>query len=233
MFPIVSLVRHNDAHRLIPSRYADAGSVLTRIADSDGHLSDISMLDDLTNDRLLAESDLLPGIGLHELVFGVPHDRIINAAFTHAHPLGSRFNGPNRGAWYAAFSIGTAKEEVKYHKTLDLSEIDYFYDDVTYDDYLADFSAAFHDLRDDGGYSKYLSPTSYVASQKLAEELLESRSLGIVYPSVRDPGGTCIACLRPALVMNARKDSTYRFTWTGTPSPAISTITPATRMKST
>ena len=37
--------------------------------------------------------------------------------------------------------------------------------------------------------------------------------MGIVYPSVRRPKGTCLACFRPALVMNVRKDKTYRFTW--------------------
>jgi hypothetical protein len=221
--PNRSLVRRNDTHRLIPSRHANGGeTVLARIADSDEHLKELFAIDALTNDRVLAENDLLPGIGIHELVFGVPNYHIINAAFTHAYPLGSRFSGPNRGAWYAAFEIETAQKEVAYHKTVDLSEIDHFHDDVTYDDYVADFSAEFHDLRGAAAFAECLDPTSYVASQKLAEELLEMGSLGIVYPSVRHGGGVCIACFRPALVVNARKDSTYRFTWEGSSTPAIS-----------
>lgn len=43
---------------------------------------------------------------------GVPYYRIVNAAFTHAHPLGSRFNDPDRGAWYAAFELETAQAEI-------------------------------------------------------------------------------------------------------------------------
>ena len=40
--PATSLVRRNDTHRLIHSKYSDDGSsVLTRIAESDGHLADI------------------------------------------------------------------------------------------------------------------------------------------------------------------------------------------------
>jgi hypothetical protein len=39
---------------------------------------------------------------------------------------------------------------------------------------------------------------------------------------VRKAGGTCIACFRPALVTNVKKDSTYRFVWTGTTEPTIS-----------
>jgi RES domain len=37
-------------------------------------------------------------------------------------------------------------------------------------------------------------------NQDLANHLLYSGSNGIVYPSVRNPGGTSIVCFRPALV---------------------------------
>lgn len=125
--PPILLVRQFDTHRLIPSKYSLAqDSVLTRIADDDAHLGDLFDLDAATNDRLLAENDILPGIGVHELVFGVPHYRIVNAAFTHAQPLGSRFNGPERGAWYAAFAIETAQAEVAFHKAVDYAEIGRF-----------------------------------------------------------------------------------------------------------
>ena len=198
--------------------------MLARIADDDRHLADIFELDHATNERLLAESELLPGIGVHELLFGVPYYRIVNAAFTHAHPLGSRFNGPDRGAWYAAFELGTAQAEVAFHKTVQLAEIGRFDDEVTMDDYRADFSGEFHDLRERPAFAECLDPDSYVQSQALAEQLLDAGSLGIVYPSVRRAGGTCLACFRPALVMNVRKRTTYRFRWSGNPTPTIEAI---------
>jgi RES domain len=220
--PRTRLVRQNDTHRLIPSKYRDTDeSVLVRIADDDTHLAHIFELDDATNDRLLAENNLLPGIGIHELVFGVPYYRIVNAAFCHAHPLGSRFNGPDRGAWYAGFELATSQAEVAFHKSIELAEVGWFDEEVTYDDYLADFSAEFHDIRNDRRFSACLRPDDYTVSQLLAGELFEQGSLGIVYPSVRRPGGTCLACFRPPLVMNVRKHATYRFTWTGTPEPQI------------
>lgn len=197
---------------------------MRRIADSDRHLGDIFALDGLTNDRLLAESGISSGIDARELLFGIPYYRIVNAAFTHPHPLGSRFNGPERGAWYCAFELETSKAEVAYHKTVDLIEAGVLEDDVTYDDYAADFSAEFADLRADKRFAQYLNPSSYVASQELAELLLGAGSLGVVYPSVRRSGGTCIACFRPALVGNVRKQRTYRFAWHGTATPAISTV---------
>jgi RES domain-containing protein len=198
--------------------------VLASIADSDGHLADIFDLDNATNGRLRAENDLLPGIGVRELVFGVPYYRVVNAAFTHAHPLGSRFNGPDRGAWYAAFGIRTAQAEVAFHKTVQLAEVGRFEDDVTFDDYLADFSGRFHDLRARNDWTDCLDPDTYVQSQALAERLLDDGSLGIVYPSVRRAGGICLACFRPALVTNVRKGATYRFRWSGHPTPAIAAI---------
>src|SRR5262245_40551241 len=230
--PPVALVRQFDTHRLVLSRHLPQNdSVLVAISDDDAHLQAIFELDAATNDRLLAEEQLLPGIGLEELVFAVPHAAVINAAFCHPNPLGSRFNGPGRGAWYAAFALATAQAEVGFHKSVQLAEIGRVEDTVTYDDYMADFSASFHDLRSASARGAtadrstsargWLDPDSYVESQALAEALLEADSLGMVYPSVRHAGGTCIACFRPALVTNVRRGKMYRFTWDGGPDPVI------------
>lgn len=217
--PQISPIERRDTHRLIPSKHGE--SALALIADDDAGLHDVFDLDHATNERLIAEHDLLPGIGIRELVFDVPHYRIINAAFCHAHPLGSRFGGPDRGAWYAGFELETAQAEVTFHKAVALAEIDHFHDSVTYDDYLADFASTFHDLRDDQAFTDCLAPDSYVASQDLAAALLEAGSPGIVYPSVRRAGGTNLVCFRPALVGHVRRGQTWRFTWRGSPEPAI------------
>ena len=220
--PPARLVRQLDTHRLIPSQHLPHGdSVLVGIADDDPHLQAIFELDAATNDRLLAEHQMLPGIGVEELVFGVPCATVINASFCHANPLGARFSGPDRGAWYAAFEIATSQAEVGFHKSVQLAEIGRFEETVTYDDYLADFSASFHDLRRAPGFRGYLDPDSYVEAQALAEDLLGAGSLGVVYPSVRHAGGTCVACFRPAVVGNVRRGKTYRFTWDGGQEPLV------------
>ena len=223
ILPRTSLVRQNDTHRLIPSKFSDGGaSVLLRVADDTAHLQDIFDLDSATDETVLAESGLLPGIGIHELVFAVPCCRIINAAFCYAHPLGSRFNGPDRGAWYAAFEVETSQAEVAFHKSIELAEVNWFEERIDYDDYLADFSADLHDIRGDQTFADCLLPDSYIASQDLGRRLLDAGALGVIYPSVRGTGGTCIACFRPALVMNVRKGRTYRFAWQGKAEPEIS-----------
>jgi RES domain-containing protein len=218
-------LRQYDTCRLIPSRFAGIeDSVLAPLAENDAVLRDLFDLDNATNERLRGESGLLPGIGMDELVFGLPNFRIINAAFTYARPEGSRFNDGERGAWYCAFAPETALSEVIFHKTVEYVEIGRFDDSVSYQMLLADFSAGFHDLRGNEAYQACLDPDSYIASQALAAELLEHGSMGIIYPSVRHPGGTCLACFRPALVGNVRKAQTYRLTWAGSPQPAVEII---------
>jgi len=220
--PRLTLLRKNDTCRLIPSRFADMeDSVLAPLADNDEILRDLFDLDNATNDRLRGESGLLPGIGMDELVFGLPNFRIVNAAFTYARPEGSRFNDGERGAWYCGFDAETSLAEVIFHKTVEYAEIDRFDDSVSYQCLLADFSASFHDIRTSADFDDCLDPASYIASQALANALLDGGSMGVIYPSVRHPGGTCLACFRPALVGNVRKAQTYRLTWAGSPHPAV------------
>jgi RES domain len=203
--PKLAAVRQDDTHRLIPSRNGDE-SVLERLAEDRRQLDQIFELDGATNDRLLGEANLLPGISIHELLFGVAYAPIVNAAFCHSHPAGGRFNGPERGAWYAAFELLTAGIEVAYHKSRELQEIGWREPErFTFDDYLADFRADFHDIRGDSAYTECLDPNGHRSAQSLARTLLASGSSGIVYPSVRRPSGTCLVCFRPVLVTNVRK----------------------------
>jgi len=54
---------------------------------------------------------------------------------------------------------------------------------------------------------------SYEASRELARRLLELGSNGIVYPSVRQAGGECVACFRPPLVLNVCVAAHYELRW--------------------
>jgi hypothetical protein len=213
--PRVSRLLQDDTHRLIAAAYGDADeSVLNRLSSDPEQLSVLFELEGATNERLQGEAGLLPGITVRELVFGLSYSHIVNAAFTHAHPLGSRFNGPARGAWYAAFSLETSSQEVAFHKAQELQEINWGQRETfIFIDFLADFRGEFHDIRKDSRFRRCLDPASHAASQRLARELLDGGSAGIIYPSVRHHGGTCIACFRPALVNNVRKGSRVSITF--------------------
>ena len=218
--PPTSLIHRRDTHRLIPSVYSRRDP-LEELADTAAHLQDLGTLSNATDERLLAEAGLLPAISPYELASGVPHAQVINAAFTYAHPLGSRFNSADRGAWYAAFQLSTAQAEVAFHKTVHLAEVGRYEDEVEIDDYLADFSGEFHDLRRAKRFAACLDPASYVSSQTLAEKLLESGSPGVIYPSVRHRRGTCLACFDPKRVANVRRGARFRFSWRGKPAPEV------------
>ncbi len=223
--PLLSAISFIGTVRLIPSKYSvNEDSVLARLTPDNQVLQDGFEVESRTNDRLIADLGLLPGISLHELVANVPYASVINASFTHARPDGARFNGPDRGAWYAARGVRTAQAEVAYHQTTALWEIQKFEDEMTYDEYLADFRGDFHDLRIGEEFVAELDPDSYVESQSLAERLLGSGSLGVVYPSVRHAGGVCLVCFRPALITHVRKGRTFRFRWSGHPKPTIEAV---------
>lgn len=214
--PKQSKVHQDGTHRLIPYRYSDRGKpILNRLAEDDDELlSDLTELEGATNDRLLGESGKSPGISAIELVSGFRLAHIVNAAFTHAHPLGARFNTLGRGAWYAGFEMETAQTEVAFHRSEELKEIGWMEKEVSpYIDYLADFRYQFHDLRNNPDFASCLDPTSYAASQSLGTQLLGTGSAGIVYPSVRQPGGTCIVCFRPPLVLNVQEASKVAITF--------------------
>jgi hypothetical protein len=214
--PPVTHLRQDDTHRLVPSKYAlEERSALSRLVDEESELQQLSELDRSTDSRVLGESGLLPGIGIHELVFGVSYAHIVNAAFTYAHPAGSRFNSSERGAWYAAFRLETSQAEVAFHRGKELQEINWPHPEVfEYVEYVADFRAEFHDIRNHSAFRECLSPDTYAGSQRLAQVLLEQGSAGIVYPSVREEAhGISVACFRPALVMNVRKGISLSLTF--------------------
>jgi hypothetical protein len=50
---------------------------------------------------------------------------------------------------------------------------------------------------------------------------VEAGSNGIADPSVRRPGGACLAASRPDLGLNLREAGIWRLMWRGTPEPSV------------
>ena len=225
-----------DRHIASSPRYtASHGHVLASIADDEAMLQDAILLEGASNEQIQAELHGLTGIGIHELVFAIPHSQIINAAFTHAAPAGSRFNDNQRGAWYAAITQSVAIEEIMFHKARNLADmIDrQKHESFTYVDWVANFRADFHALLPREDYEEFLEPgpipACYARSQALANQLLSQGSPGILYPSVRaEPtvkNPRCIACFRPALVQNVREDRSFEISFTLSGTTYLGTVT--------
>jgi RES domain-containing protein len=205
-------------HRLIPSKFSEQGTVFVDVANDATMLRDLVFLDGASNERILGEERGLIGISPLELVYGIPHAQIVNAAFLHPGPAGSRFNDNTRGAWYAADELETSLTEVAYHKAARLRNIiapglpgERPHQDIsTFDDWRADFHTELHTLEPAELYTEHLQPepvpACYAAPQALARTLLYHPANGLIYPSVRRPGHTCVVCFRPALVYSPRRD---------------------------
>jgi hypothetical protein len=206
-------------YRLIPSRYPAVG-IFDTVASAED-LEAVFELESWTNDRISNELGVLHNITRDEWVAGRPMATVVMAAFCHPRPGGGRFNDASRGAWYAGLALRTAHAEAIYHRTRELEEVGGWFDTfVQMAAYLADFNAGFHDIRN-RRFSRYLNPGSYEVSQRLGRRLLGQGSNGIIYPSVRDRDGICLACFRPRLVTNARQGGFYEYRWTGESRPAV------------
>jgi RES domain-containing protein len=222
--PTVDLMQRDTVRLISTGRLK--GPALLPLAADDGALEDLASLESATNVRLRAEETGLADLDPRELVFGRAGRTFVNAAFTHTRPGGNRFNGDERGAWYAGFEAATALSEVAYHLTREVEAIGRFENVTDYAELLADFFGPFHDLRPAEATEPCLDPDpaiGYPAGQALAHRLrAEADSNGIVYPSVRRPGGTCLAAFRPDLVQHVREGGIWRLAWQGTPAPIVS-----------
>jgi RES domain-containing protein len=221
--PTVDLAQRNTVRLVSTGRLKDPA--LLPLAAEARALDDLASLESATNARLRAEEAGLADLDPRELVFGRAGRTFVNAAFTHTRPGGNRFNGDGRGAWYAGFEPRTALAEVAYHLARELEAIGRFENVTDYAELVADFFGPFHDLRGIDAAEPCLNPDpaiGYPAGQALAHRLrVEVGSNGIVYPSVRRPGGTGLAAFRPDLVQNLREGVVWRLTWHGTPAPRV------------
>lgn len=222
MNPAVVHIDQKATNRLIPSRFPPIG-ILDAIATPDD-LQHIIELEGWTNDRLSAELGIIMTIPPAEWVVGQPHASVVMAAYCHPHADGGRFNSATRGAWYAAFSLNTAIRETVYRRTKEFEEIGVFDERVEMRQYLADFDCKFHDVRPTPEFDAQHDPNSYTAGQALGAELLTSGSNKVIYRSVRDAGGECVACFRPRLVLNVRPAAHFEYKWEGSPEPIVTEL---------
>ena len=214
------LIRWKAAARLVPSRFPPVGP-FDRVASAED-LEAIFELEGWTNDRISGELGSLHCVPREEWVVGQPMASVVMAAYCHPRPGGARFSSEDRGAWYAGRTVDTALAESIYHRSHELSEAGVLEARLQVRLFLCDFSTRFHDVRRAPAASPELyNPDDYTSSQRFARRLLDCGSHGIVYRSVRHPGGQCLACFRPKLVKNVRVGGHFEYRWEGASSPRV------------
>ncbi len=200
--------------------------VLRGLVDSDEEFEVLAELEGRTSARQLIEREGSPELDRRELVFkrrahdlrvyGLTH---INAAFTYTRPTGNRFNTGDRGAWYCSYEVLTSAEEVGFHRTRELGYIGIYEDEALYTELLADFIGEFPDLTEMPDHAS-LSPDpdiGYPQGQAFASKLRREGYQGLLYPSVRRPGGRCFVAFDPGIIQNVRPGATWKLIWAGSP----------------
>ena len=200
--------------------------VLSRLVDAED-LAALAEIEGATSNRLMAQSRGTAEVQSYELVYGVPHAAFINASFAYAKPREpNRFNGADRGAWYAALELETCLTEVRHHLTEMLSLTGVYEAAVEYAELHASFAGEFADLRSHSDHVCLHPDKSigYPAGNALADAARARGLSGIIYPSVRHRGGTCIAALFPHSVQSVAQGDIYRMTWQGAPEPDVEKV---------
>ena len=198
--------------------------VLLPLVDNEEELALLGEIEGATSARLLAQDRGISGLAANELVYDVPHAHFINASFAYARPQQpNRFNGANRGAWYAALALETCLAEVGFHLTNALADAGDFNAVVEYAEMFCSLAGDFLDLRQRPQHPSLGADiaTAYPLGNALAARARAEGLNGIIYPSVRHPGGTCLVALRPAAVQSVRQGDVYRMIWRGQPEPVI------------
>jgi hypothetical protein len=215
----ISAVEWQPCFRIVPSRFPPI-SLFEAVADP-ADLEAVYEIEAMTNDRLREEVGDITLVAPEDRVSG-PGTTPIMAAFTHLNPEGDRFTDGSYGVFYAGKSIETAVAETKHHRINFLLATNEPTQELDMRVYAVDLNAELHDIRGmQSSHPAYYHPTNYGMSQDLALMLRETGSHGIVYMSVRDEGGECVAVFRPRLLFNCRQERHLCYVWDG---KTISTI---------
>lgn len=208
--PPLRRIRWTHAYRIVPSRFPPTG-LFDRIADP-ADLDAVFAIEAMTNPRLREEAGSLRLVPKARRISG-PGATPVMAAFTHLNPEGSRFSDGSWGVFYAAHNVITAVEETVYHRECFLAATSEPACDIEMRCYRTSIDCKLHDIRN--GWAEMHNPDSYHASIRLARQLRENGSDGIVYDSVRHRGGECLAAFYPDVVAPCVQAQHMIYRWDG------------------
>ena len=198
-----------DCYRLIPSHFPPI-KLFEHLLDPD-ELDAAYALESLTNDRLQDEAGNIALLEPGERIVG-PGSSAIMAAFTHT-GTESRFTSGRYGVYYAGLDLDTTIAESCHSRTRFLMATNETAQTLTMRCYHCKIDSELIDLR---GNADVHHPTDYAHAQYIAAQLKQQNENGILYQSVRHPGGECIAALRPkALTPPAIQAGHFQFFWDG------------------
>ncbi|MGA7777089.1 MAG: RES family NAD+ phosphorylase [Paraburkholderia sp.] len=201
------------AFRVIPTRFP-AVNLFDRVAAPEDFEA-LYALEAMTNDRLRTEIGELDLVPREERRFGPGYGPIM-AAFTHLNPLGSRFSDGSYGVFYCARSRATAIAETRFHTGTFLAATAEAPMRQQMRLYTVIAAGQVVDVRDDASLdTAVLSPVDYLAGQALGRAVRAAGAPGVVYPSVRDTGGECLAAFKTTLLRDCHHAAYLEYNWNG------------------
>ncbi len=211
----MSCVKWPDAVRIIRSIFPPI-DLFEDIADpSDWPL--LISAEQKTNPRIMeniGNLDLVPvdrRVGGHGATY-------LMAPFTHVSAdRKSRFSDGSYGVLYAGNSFEVALLETVHHHGQFMARTNEAAGWTSqFREIILKLDARLHDIRGENpGYAGLLDPGDYTAAQKMALQLRDGGSNGLVYPSVRRKGGECIGIFYPDLASGAIQGRHLDYHWNG------------------
>ena len=210
-------------HRLIASRYPTIGVFDDLVDPADAGAA--MRLESLTNDRLTGALGRLAAIPEADRAQGEPGASLAMAAFLHPAPGGGRFNREDLGAWYAACDPSTAIAETLFHHTRRLrASAGGFPNTIQMRELVSTPTADLDDIRGLQMQRRELydpDPGRYAAAQAFGEDLRKAGIDGILFDSVRRPGGENIVLYKPRLAVPVLQGHHYDYSWDAAGTPVI------------
>jgi hypothetical protein len=201
-------------YRIIPSKFPPI-NFFENLADPD-LMDEIYIVESITNDRLRNQVGDISLVPKEDRVSG-PGSSIVMASFTHSSlDRPSRFSNGEYGVYYASREIDTAIEETAYQREKFLNFTKEPSGKITMRMYQSkNITKPLKDLRGNL-YPSLMNPDSYIASQQVGRQLKDLNSWGLVYDSIRQKGGQCVAILRPAAVpLPVTQTKHFEYIWDG------------------
>jgi RES domain-containing protein len=145
-----------------------------------------------------------------------PGASYVMAPFVHCSPdRPGRFHDGTFGAFYAARDFETAVAETVHHVGKFLAataEAPGWLAEMR--ELIGTIDRPLVDLRE-GDHADLLAPEDYAAAQSFARQQRQSGADGLVYNSVRQPGGECFAAFWPDVMAVPTQGRHLRYHWNG------------------
>jgi hypothetical protein len=169
-----------------------------------------------TNPRLMESVGNLALVPLERRVSGAGASWLM-APFTHVSPdRPSRFSAGSYGVLYAGDRFEVALfETVHHHARFMAATREKPGWTSQFREIVLDVEANLHDLRALPSSDPVLAADDYAQSQALGARLRGAGSDGVVYPSVRRPGGACVGLFHPDGASNPVQGRHLDYHWDG------------------